>query len=313
MRRSKKIAVIGAGFVGSAVTFSLMESGLASDIVLVDRDLDKAQGEALDIAHGAAFVQAVEVVAGDYAAIAGADLVVITAGASQKEGETRLDLNERNVRIFMEIIPRVVRYAPQAVLLVVSNPVDVLSYVSWRLSGLPAHQVIGSGTVLDSSRLRYALARRFEVDARSIHAHIAGEHGDSEFPLWSAAMIGSLDLIDYCEREGIDYDRLTEEVAAEVRDSAYEIIRRKGYTNYAIALAVRRIARAVLRDENAVLSISSLDARAGVYYSVPTIVGGHGCVATLLPRMTEHEQRRYEQTREVLRGYVEHADRILGS
>ncbi len=311
MRKSHKISVIGAGFVGSAVTFALMESGIASELVLVDSQRAKAEGEALDIVQGAAFVKSTDVIAGDYADIQDSNLVVITAGANQKEGETRLDLCRKNVQIFCDIVPKVIRYAPQAILLVVANPVDVLTYAAWRLSGLPASQVIGSGTVLDSSRLRYALARRFDMDAKSIHAHVAGEHGDSEFSLWSSAFVGSMSLENYCQKEKVDYHSLQEEVSREVRDAAYQIIQKKGYTNYAIALAVRRIAEAILRDERSVLSISSYDPAQGIYYSMPSVVGLHGRMETLMPELNEKEAALLAHSVAVLKDSVAIADEII--
>lgn len=304
MRKTNKISVIGAGFVGSAVTFTLMESGIASDIVLVDVNRDKALGEIMDISHGAAFVKAVNMKAGDYKDTADSDIVIVTAGAGQKVGETRLDLINKNVNVFKKIIPSVVRYSPNCVLLIVANPVDILTYIAFKLSGFPAGRVIGSGTVLDSSRLRYALARNFDIAATNVHAHIIGEHGDSEFPAWSSAFVGSMRLDDYCMQEDYDFEKLKEEVANEVRDSAYQIIEKKGYTNYAIALAVRRIAEAVLRDDKSILSVSTYDVLEDVYYSVPTIVGRNGKITTVAPVFSEEENRKLEESKRVLKEVI---------
>lgn len=304
MRKTNKISVIGAGFVGSATTFTLMESGIASDIVLVDVNMDKAEGEVMDISHGAAFVKAVNMKAGDYKDTADSDIVIVTAGAGQKVGETRLDLINKNVNIFKGIIPQVVRYSPNCVLLIVANPVDILTYIAFKLSGFPASRVIGSGTVLDSSRLRYVLAQNFDIAATNVHAHIVGEHGDSEFPAWSSAFVGSMRLEDYCKQENIDIEKLKTDAANEVRDSAYKIIEKKGYTNYAIALAVRRIVEAVLRDDKSILSISTYDAIEDMYYSVPTIVGKNGKVTIIAPTLDEEETKKFEACKAVLREVI---------
>ena len=305
--KTNKVSVIGAGFVGSATTLALVESGIASEIVLVDRNLDKARGEVMDISHGAAFYQAVDLRAGSYEDTAHSDLIIFTAGAGQKPGETRLDLVHKNVAIYRELIPAVVPYSPEAVLLVVANPVDVLAYAVWQFSGFPAHRVIGSGTVLDSSRLRSVLAREFGLDARSIHARVAGEHGDTEFALWSSADIGSVSLAEYARREGFDLETLKDRVMTEVRNSAYSIIEKKGYTNYAIALAVRRIAEAILRDERTILSISTLDEEHGVYYSVPQVIGREGRIKGMMPVLDSLERSQLEHSRRVLRQTIREA------
>ncbi len=305
MFKTNKISVIGAGFVGSAVTFSLTESGMASDIVLVDINEDKAKGESMDISHGAAFVRSVDLRAGSYPDTKDSDLVIITAGAGQKEGETRLDLIEKNVKIFKEMISEIVKYSPDAILLVVSNPVDVLSYVTWKLSGLSSNHVLGSGTVLDSSRLRHVLSERFDIDARNVHAHIMGEHGDSEFPMWSAASVGSMRLDYFAKEHGCALEEIKKEITKEVKNSAYQIIEKKGYTNYAVSLAVRRIAEAILRDEHSILSVSSYDENEGIYYSAPTVVGREGKHYTVVPEMNEEEKRKLEKTIQVIKEAVE--------
>ncbi|MCH3977287.1 MAG: L-lactate dehydrogenase [Bacilli bacterium] len=301
MRKGNKVSIIGAGFVGSAITFAIMDSGLASDIVLVDMNKEKAEGEIMDISHGAAFVKSVDMKAGDYPDLTNSDIVIITAGAAQKPGETRLDLINKNAAIFKSIVPQVVKYAPEAIILVVSNPVDVLSFVAYKLSGLPANRVLGSGTVLDSSRLRFALAKEFDLDARNVHAHIVGEHGDSEFPNWSAALIGSMKLADYCQEHDIDLGSLEKRISKQVREYAYRIIEKKGYTNYAIALAVRRIVEAILRDENSVLSVSTLDETGSAYYSVPTVVGKNGKIMSLVPKMNDEEGLKLAESRQILK------------
>ncbi len=204
MKKTNKVSIIGAGFVGSATTLAVAESGLASHIVLVDINKQKAYGEALDIAHGAAFMKPVEIQSGDYKDTVDSDIVIITAGANQKPGETRLDLIDKNLKIFKQMIPQIVRYSPNSILLVVANPVDILTYFTYKLSGFPATRVIGSGTVLDTSRLKYNLAKVFDIDAKNVHGFIIGEHGDSEFPVWSSLSIGPLSIDEYCRRENIE-------------------------------------------------------------------------------------------------------------
>lgn len=304
MKKTNKISVIGAGFVGSTTAFALMESGMASDIVLVDVNKEKAEGEIMDLAHGAAFVKSVDMRAGDYRDTKDSDVVVITAGAGQKPGETRLDLVRKNVDIFKQIIPQIVRYSPNAILLVVANPVDILTYITYKLSGFPASRVIGSGTVLDTSRLRYVLSQEFDIDARNIHAHIIGEHGDSEFPVWSSAHVGPLSFLDFCTREGIDAEDLKVKAYQAVKNSAYDIIAKKGYTNYAVALAVRRIVEAILRDENSILTISTYNPLDDVYYSVPNIVGRNGQVMKICPNLDTAELAKLSHTKEVLKEII---------
>ncbi|PKK38958.1 L-lactate dehydrogenase [Clostridiaceae bacterium JG1575] len=300
MKKGVKLSVVGAGFVGSAVTFALAQKGLAQEIVLVDREKKKAEGEVMDIAHGAAFYPPVALRAGSYEDTKDSDLVILTAGANQKEGESRLDLLQRNAAIYRDMIPQIAKASPQAILLVVANPVDLLSYLTYRLSGFPSRRVLGSGTVLDSSRLRYVLGRAFEVDARSVHAHIAGEHGDSEFALWSSAAVGSVPLAQAAENEGLDLEKLQQEALREVRGSAAAIISRKGYTNYAVALAVRRITEAILRDERRILSVSNLDEQRGVYYSVPRVVGRHGVEKEMVPDLSDEETMALEDSSSLL-------------
>lgn len=279
--KTHKISIIGAGFVGSTTAFALMNHNLASEIVIVDINKAKAEGEALDLYQGSVFVSPVNIIAGDYPDTHDSDIVIITAGLAQKPGETRIDLVNRNIDIYKQLVPQIVKYNPNAILLVVSNPVDILTQVTYQLSGFPANRVIGSGTVLDTARFKSALAKRFQVDARDIHANIIGEHGDSEIATWSLATVAGLTISQYCENHGIEFDEtMAEEITEDVKTAAYQIIDRKGYTNYAVALAITRITQAILRDENSILTISSLLDGAygieGVYTSVPTVVGRSG-------------------------------------
>ena len=285
-----KAVIVGAGHVGATTAYTLLASGLLSELVLIDVNHDKALGEAMDIAHGMPLCPPAEVRSGDYPDCAGASIVIITAGLNQKPGETRRDLAEKNLGVFRSIVPQIVRYAPDAILLVVTNPVDILTRETLRLSGFPPERVIGSGTVLDTSRLKYLLGRQTGVDPRNIHAFILGEHGDSEFAAWSVTHIAGMDLSEFCQNCGPCEHPLTEENAAqieeEVRRAAYTIIGLKGATYYAVALAVRRIVEAILRDEHSILTVSSLLTGqygvSDVCLSLPTIVGAHG-VEQILP------------------------------
>ncbi|NLE91065.1 MAG: L-lactate dehydrogenase [Elusimicrobia bacterium] len=290
-----KVAVIGCGNVGMRYAHSLMIGGAARSIVLVDVDVERAEGEVLDLSSGMPYiVSPVEVSSGTYADIAGSDLVVITAGRKQSPGQTRMALAKDNVDLFRRIVPEIVKHAPDAVLLVVSNPVDVLSYAAYKFSGRPSGKVIGSGTVLDSGRLRWLLSCHCGVDARNIHAYMLGEHGDSEFPVWSRAMIGGILLDEYCPVCGkCDRGDLLEKISEEVRTFAYKVIERKGETSYGIGLALVRITQAVLHDQNSVLPVGCLVADYyginDVYMSLPALVNRSGLRQILRPRLNDVE------------------------
>lgn len=285
-----KAVIVGAGQVGATTAYTLLISGLLSELVLIDVNRDKALGEAMDIAHGMPLCPPADVRLGDYPDCKDADIVILTAGLNQKPGETRRDLLQKNLGVFRSIVPQVVKYAPNAILLVVTNPVDALTYETLRLSGFPPERVIGSGTVLDTSRLKYLLGRHTGVDPRNIHAFVLGEHGDSEFAAWSVTRIAGMQLEEYCRTCGSCTSGLTEEAEAEfeaeVRRAAYTIIDLKGATYYAVALAVRRIVEAILRDEHSILTVSSLlTGQFGlndVCLSLPSIVSAHG-VERILP------------------------------
>ena len=255
----RKVAVVGCGFVGSASAFALMQSGLFSEMVLIDANFKKAEGEAFDISHGVPFTRPIKIYAGDYDDLADAAIVVITAGAAQKPGETRLDLVHKNINIFKSIIPEIVKRDFQGILLIVANPVDILTYTALKLSGYAPNRVIGSGTVLDTARLKERLGEHLEVDSRSVHAFIVGEHGDSEIAAWSSANVSGIPLHDFCEMRGHhDHEGATSEIAEKVKNSAYEIIQRKGATYYGIAMSVKRICEAIIRDERSILPISTM-------------------------------------------------------
>ena len=293
----RKVGIVGCGFVGSASAFALMQSGLFSEMVLIDVDRDRAEGEALDIAHGMPLASPANIYAGDYADIADAGIVIITAGANQKPGETRLDLVSKNVSIFKSIVPQITHSGFDGILLVVSNPVDVLTGYTLELSGFPAERVIGSGTVLDTARIKCLLGEKLGVDSRNVHAFMLGEHGDSEVAVWSSANISGADLDDFCLAAGIDDpESMLASLAREVTHAAYDIIERKGATCYGIAMAVRRIAEAIIRDEHAVLPVSTLARGAygieGVCLGLPAVVGRSGVSQVLdLPLSRDETER----------------------
>ena len=281
MVNDRKVAVVGCGFVGSSSAFALMQSGLFSEMVLIDVDRARAEGEALDISHGAPFAHPMRIYAGDYEDAADAAIIVVTAGAAQKPGETRLDLVNKNVAIYRSIIPRIREVGFEGILLIVSNPVDVLTYAAIKMSGLPESRVIGSGTVLDTARLQEALGDHLGVDPRDVEAYIIGEHGDSELAVWSSADVAGVPLKDFCEMRGhFDHEATEARIADEVRHAAYEIIARKHATYYGIAMSVQRLCRAIMGDEKCILPVSSL--MVGEYglsdiaISMPTIIGRAG-------------------------------------
>ena len=293
---NRKAAIIGCGFVGSASAFCLMQSGLFSELVLLDANRDKAEGEALDVAHGIPFARPMKIYAGDYDDIADAAIIIVTAGANQKPGETRLDLVQKNVGIFRSIIPEIAKRNFAGILLIVSNPVDILTYTAMKLSGLPEHRVIGSGTVLDTARFKYQLGEHLQVDPRSIHAFIIGEHGDSEIAAWSSANVSGIPIHDICEMRGFyNHEDAMKEIAETVKNSAYEIIAKKKATYYGIAMSVRRICEALVRNEKSILPVSTmLHGQYGiedVVLSMPAIVGSDG-VETTVPIDLSPRNRR---------------------
>jgi L-lactate dehydrogenase len=304
-----RIAIVGVGNVGATFAHALLISGLAAEIVLIDHNKMKAEGEAMDLNHSIPLVQPTRIWAGDYADCAGATLTVITAGSAQKPGETRLDLLQRNIAIFRSIVGEVVKYNPMGMILVATNPVDILSYATWKISGLPAQRVLGSGTILDTARLRYLLSQHFEVDARSVHAFIIGEHGDSEVPVWSLANIAGMRLTEYCatNHKQCEMDYL-EKIFAQTRDAAYEIIERKGATYYAISAGLMTIVQAILRDQNTVLSVSNIvEDYYGindVYLSLPSIVDRGGVEKMIRLQLNEEEIKGLQNSAKILKDTI---------
>lgn len=301
----QKVAMIGCGFVGSSAAFSMMRSGIFSELVLLDANRSKAEGEAMDIAHGLPFSRPMKIYAGDYADLADCALIVISAGANQKPGETRLDLVRKNVDIFRSIIPQITAVNREAILLIVSNPVDILTWAAQKLSGLPPRQVIGSGTVLDTARLKYLLGTHLQVDSRSVHAVIIGEHGDSELAVWSGANISGVDLEHFCDLYGERQPKeMMDRIYRDVRDSAYEIIDRKGATYYGIAASITRIAQCIVRNEHSVLPVSvNLQGLYGINdlcMSVPAIVGRNGAEKVLEIELSPEESAAFHKSAETL-------------
>ncbi len=305
----RKCAVIGCGFVGATTAYSLMQSKLFSEMVLIDIDRPKAEGEAADLSHGLPFNAPMEIYAGDYKDLADCAVVIITAGAGQRPGQSRMDLVEQNVRIFSSIVTNIRQSGTEAILLVVTNPVDVLTQITLEISGFPRERVIGSGTVLDTARLKYLLGKRFGVDMRNIHAFIIGEHGDSELPVFSSANISGINLEDFCNasrrRDGLCSPESLYPLFEEVKGSAYKIIEGKGATYYAIAESVRRIVSAIVRDEKAILPVSaSVSDYYGVHdlcISVPCVVGRGGIEDVLQIPLNDFEQEKFRESAAILR------------
>ena len=283
-----------------------MQSGLFTEMVLLDANHQKAEGEAEDIVHGIPFGRPMQIYAGDYDDIADAAIIVITAGANQKPDETRLDLVNKNIAIFQSIIPEITKRDFEGILLIVANPVDILTYTAQKLSGYPENRVIGSGTVLDSARLKYHLGQHLGVDSRSVHAFIVGEHGDSEIAAWSSANISGIPLDNFCEMRGhYNHVEATERIAAEVKQSAYEIISKKGATYYGIAMSVKRICEAIIRDEKSILPISTmLHGEYGisdVVLSLPCIVGRDGYETKVPIDLDQEEVSRLHESANTLK------------
>ena len=305
----RKVAVIGCGFVGAASAFAIMESGLFSEMVLIDANKEKAEGEALDISHGLPFAKPMKIYAGEYKDISDAYIIVVTAGAGQKPGETRLDLVKKNVGIFNSIIPQIAEVNKEAIMLIVANPVDILTYAAWKLSGYPENRVFGSGTTLDTARFKYLLGQHLAVDSRSVHAFIIGEHGDSEIAAWSSANVSGVPIHDFCEMRGhFEHERAMKEIAENVKNSAYEIIEKKGATYYGIAMSVRRICEAIVRDEKTILPVSSIQhdnhGISDVALSMPAIVGKDGVEGTVPISLNEDEEKALKVSADTLKGVI---------
>ena len=309
----RKAVMVGCGFVGSASVFALMQSGLFSEIAMIDADMDKAEGEAMDISHGIPFAKHMRVYAGDYDDVRDAGIVIVTAGANQKPDETRLDLVHKNVGIFKSIIPEIASRDFKGILLVVANPVDILTAVAQKLSGLPENRVIGSGTVLDTGRLKTRLSEHLGVDSRSIHAFIIGEHGDSEIAAFSSANVSGIPLNNFCEMKGhFNHDESEKFIAEDVKNAAYEIIQRKRATYFGVAMAVKRICECIVRDEKSILPVSTMmhgeQGIEGVVLSMPCVVGGDGIETQVPIKLDEDEAKRLRESADILKGIMAELD-----
>ncbi|MFO8034375.1 MAG: L-lactate dehydrogenase [Candidatus Bipolaricaulota bacterium] len=305
--RPHRVAIVGVGRVGATYAYTLLTRGTVGEIVLVDIDRERTEGEAMDLSHAAPLANPVRVWTGDYNDCRTADVVVLTAGASQRPGETRMDLLRRNAAVFSDIVPRV---AGQGILLVATNPVDVMSQVAWKLSGLPSRQVVGSGTVLDTARFRHLLGRAVGVDPRNVHAYIIGEHGDSEVAAWSRTTVAGVPLDEFCLRTACPVSTVDREGIFEAtRGAAQDIISRKGATYYAVAAALSRITDAILHNQHAVLSVSTLAPSAlglgEVYLSLPAVVGRDGVERVVPLPLSPDEQQALERSAAVLRQAVD--------
>ena len=305
-RQERKVVVIGAGFVGTTYVYALMHTGLAGKIVLIDLDKKRVQGEVMDLEHGLAFIPPVEIRPGDYSDCADADLIVVTAGAKQIPGQSRLELVQGNADIVKSICDEIKKYDSDAVLVMVTNPMDVLTQVALKQLGWPRERVVGSGTVLDSARFRSMLSRHCGIDTRNVHAYILGEHGDSEVAVWSMTHVAGVPMKDYCAIcQGCDPAKGHEDIVQRVRNSAYHIIDYKGSTYYAIGLSLTRISGAILRNEHSILTVSLL--LQGEYdindicLSVPCVVGKTGIERIITAKLFENEQAALRTSAQTLR------------
>jgi L-lactate dehydrogenase len=310
LRPRDRVGLVGTGMVGATFAYALMQSGLANELTLVDADPARAEGEAMDLNHGMPFVRPVQIRAGDYELLAGCDLVVITAGASQKPGQTRLDLLRTNAAVIADIVPRVVAVNPDGVILIASNPVDILTQIASELAGLPPGRVFGSGTILDTARFRDLLGKHYGIDSRSVHANIVGEHGDTELPVWSLATIAGIPIRDVAGPDGIQPDHAAlDAIFVRTRDAAYEIIQRKRSTYYAIGLGLRAIVEALLRDQHTLLTVSTPMQGAfgveGIALSLPTIVGHGGAEQVMEIPMNAEEIAAFRHSADTLRGRLD--------
>jgi L-lactate dehydrogenase len=315
--RPHKIVVVGAGQVGTTFAYALLLSGLVGEMALIDVDRERVEGEVMDLNHAVPLSNPMRIWAGDYPDCAGADVVVVAAGTAQKPDETRLDLVKRNTKIFTDIIPRITEYNRQGILLIATNPVDVLSYAAWKLSGFPSQRVIGSGTVLDTARFRHLLGRQLHIDPRNVHAHIIGEHGDSEVPVWSMANVSGIGLERFCEQHSCELDaKRRAEVFRQTRDAAYQIIQRKGATYYAVAVGILRIVESILRNQYTVLSVSTLIPGyygiEDVYLSLPSVIGRAGIERVVYLPLSAEETEAFCDSAGVVRSVLDDVKDLLG-
>lgn len=307
--KTSRVAVVGTGKVGATFAYSLLMNTVANELVLIDVDRDKAEGEAMDLDHALPFIRPTKISVGALRDCADCDVVVITAGSGRKPGESRLDLAKKNTAMFREMIPHIARTNSKTIFVIASNPVDVLTYVMVRDSKLPARQVIGSGTILDTARFRALLSRYYGVDPRSVHGHIIGEHGDTEVPVWSLANIAGMHLQRFCENRGMKYDETAlQNIFVQTRDAGAAVIKRKGATVYAIASGLVKIIASILRDQNTVLTVSSLINNyygiSDVCFSLPTVVNRSGVQEVLRLELAPAELAMLRKSADVLKANI---------
>ncbi|MCS7191685.1 MAG: L-lactate dehydrogenase [Armatimonadetes bacterium] len=301
-----KIGIVGSGFVGSTTCYAMVTQGIGSEFVLIDIDFKLAEAHAQDILHSTPFTHSAKIRSGNYEDLVGAAVVVVAAGVAQKPGETRLQLLERNAQVFEDVIPKVCRNAEDAILLIATNPVDIMTQVATKISGLPPERVIGSGTILDTARFRALLGEYLGISPQSVHAYVLGEHGDSEVLVWSEARVGGVSIFDFAEqiRRPID-EKVKRQIDEGVRFAAYKIIEGKGATYFGIGAGLARLARAILTDERAMLTVSVLneevDSVPKVALSLPRIVGRQGVIATLPVKLDDEERKALKRSAEILK------------
>lgn len=305
-----KVGIVGSGFVGSTAAYTLVLRGLVNDLVLVDLNAKAAQAHAEDILHATPFARAVRIMAGDYPLLEDADVVILCCGVGQRPGETRLQLLERNAAVFSSVVGQVLRYAKETILLVASNPVDIMTHVTVKLSGLPPQRVIGSGTILDTARFRALLGEHLGVSPSSIHAYVLGEHGDSEVPVWSSVKVGGMPIADFAAQRG---QHLTEEIVAGISDgvrhAAYRIIEGKGATYFGIGAGLAHIVQAIRDDERRILTVSGVTEAVtefrGTCLSLPRLVGAGGILGEFRPDLSAMEDEELMRSAAMLRGLFE--------
>lgn len=308
-----KVGIVGSGLVGSTAAYAMVLQGVGREIILVDRNVARAEAEANDIFHAVPFANPMTVAGGDYSRLVGSRAVVLSAGVSQKQGESRLELLDRNAAVFRDVVPRILKHAPDAVLVVATNPVDVMTHLAAHFAtkcGVPSSRIIGSGTALDTARFRTLLGTHFGVDAQHVHGYVVGEHGDSEVLTWSAATIAGMPVEEFGQCRGIRLnDAVRGEIDRRVRRAAYEIIAGKGATYYGIGCALARIVQAVVNDQRAILTVSTRSpdvAGCGeVTLSLPHLLGGNGAIAALPLDLSDEEQNALHNSAQVIREAIE--------
>lgn len=305
-----KISIIGAGAIGATTAFALQQSEMVREIVINDINQEKALGEVLDLIHGSSLNSPCNVILGSIEDTKNSDIIIITAGVPQKPGETRLDLIDKNYNIFKSFVPKLAQLSPDSILLVVSNPVDILAYMTYKLSGFKKEKVIGSGTVLDTTRLRSLIGKYFEIDGRSVQGFVLGEHGDSEFVPWTSTTIGNIKIGDFANQLNLEWDSETEDIIAnDVKNAAYEVIKRKGATAFSVAAVLTRICEAFIKDEKTILSLSTLlenyQGVNDVYLSVPTIAGKNGIEKVLNIELSEKEEEKFIASANLMKEYID--------